>query len=165
PAGSCHCFSRSRGQVIRSRVGVVQIRCPEFPGCQRCSKDAGTRPVHRRPCAHANPVSSRRSRLPGCGFHSAWPEEAPVIDSRSYRLIRGFVLVLLLFSSCTRAPSFDILGSFFPAWLVCFAAAVLFTVVARLVLLRLRIAIVLPTVTYACLTASCTFLLWLLFFR
>jgi hypothetical protein len=88
-----------------------------------------------------------------------------VIAGRSHHLIRGFALVPLLASSCSRAPSFDILGSFFPAWLVCFAAAILLTVVARLVLLRLRIAIVLPSVAYPCLTASCTFLLWLLFFR
>jgi hypothetical protein len=85
--------------------------------------------------------------------------------SRSCRFIRSFALIPLLFSSCTRAPSFDVLGSFFPAWLVCFAAAVLLTIVARLVLLRLRIAIVLPSLAYPCLTASCTFLLWLLFFR
>ena len=88
-----------------------------------------------------------------------------MIVGRSFRFIRGFALVLLLFSSCTRAPSFDILGSFFPAWLVCFAAAVLLTIVARLILLRLRITVVLPSLTYPCLTASCTFLLWLLFFR
>jgi YtcA family len=88
-----------------------------------------------------------------------------VIAGRSYRYIRGFALLPLLFSSCTRAPSFDILGSFFPAWLVCFAAAILITVVARLVLLRLGIAIVLPSLAYPCLTASFTFLMWLLFFR
>jgi len=85
--------------------------------------------------------------------------------SRNHFVARGFALVPLVLSSCTRAPSFDILGSFFPAWLVCFAAAVLFTVVARWVLLRLRISIALPTLTYPCLTASCTFALWILFFR
>jgi YtcA family len=88
-----------------------------------------------------------------------------VIAGRSRHFIRGFALVPLLFSSCTRAPSFDILGSFFPAWLVCLAAAVLLTIVARVILLRLRIAIVLPSLAYPCLTASFTFLLWLLFFR
>lgn len=77
----------------------------------------------------------------------------------------GSAIVPLLLSSCTRAPSFDIMGSFFPAWLVCFAAAVVLTVVARLVLLRLRISVALPSLTYPCLTASCTFALWLLFFR
>jgi len=77
----------------------------------------------------------------------------------------GFALVPLVLSSCTRAPSFDILGSFFPAWLVCFAAAVVLTVMARFVLMRLRISIALPSLTYPCLTASCTFALWLLFFR
>ena len=38
--------------------------------------------------------------------------------------IRGFACsvflpTLLLLTGCGRAPSFDILGSFFPAWLVC----------------------------------------------
>jgi hypothetical protein len=89
-----------------------------------------------------------------------------MISSRSNALVAcGFTFVPLVLSSCTRAPSFDILGSFFPAWLVCFAAAVVLTVAARFVLLRLRISIALPIVTYPCLTASCTFVLWLLLFR
>lgn len=65
----------------------------------------------------------------------------------------------------TRAPSFDILGSFFPAWLVCLALALLFTVAVRWLLLRLRIVIALPTLTYPSLTALFTFALWLAFFR
>ena len=85
--------------------------------------------------------------------------------SRNHFAVRGLALVSLVLSSCTRAPSFDILGSFFPAWLVCFAAAVVLTVMARFVLMRLRISIALPSLTYPCLTASCTFALWLLFFR
>ena len=85
--------------------------------------------------------------------------------SRNHFAVRGLALVPLMLSSCTRAPSFDILGSFFPAWLVCFAAAVVLTVMARFALMRLRISIALPSLTYPCLTASCTFALWLLFFR
>jgi YtcA family len=65
----------------------------------------------------------------------------------------------------TRAPSFDILGSFFPAWLVCLALALLLTVAVRWLLLRLRIVIALPTLTYPSLTALFTFALWLAFFR
>ena len=76
----------------------------------------------------------------------------------------GLVLVLLVLSSCTRAPSFDIFGSFFPAWLVCFVAAVILTAVTRWALLRLRIPIAVPILTYPCLTVSSTFALWLLFF-
>jgi YtcA family len=85
--------------------------------------------------------------------------------SRNHVVASGIAIVPLVLSSCTRAPSFDILGSFFPAWLVCFAAAIVLTVIARFMLMRLRISLALPSLIYPCLTASCTFALWLLFFR
>jgi len=65
----------------------------------------------------------------------------------------------------TRAPSFDLLGSFFPAWLVCLAVAVLLTVAVRWVLSRLHVTLALPILTYPSLTALITFALWLAFFR
>lgn len=65
----------------------------------------------------------------------------------------------------TRAPSFDILGSFFPAWLVCFALALILTVAARWLLLRLRIVVALPVLTYPSLVVLFTLSLWLAFFR
>lgn len=64
-----------------------------------------------------------------------------------------------------RAPSFDILGSFFPAWLACLALAILLTVAARWLFLRLRISPALPVVTYPSLTVLLTLALWLAFFR
>jgi len=68
-------------------------------------------------------------------------------------------------SSCSRAPSFDVLGSFFPAWLVCLAASLLLTVAARSLLLRIRVVLALPILTYPSLTALFTFALWLTLFR
>jgi YtcA-like protein len=65
----------------------------------------------------------------------------------------------------TRAPSFDILGSFFPAWLVCVVLAVFLTVAARWLLLRLRVVIALPILTYPSLTVLFSLALWLAFFR
>jgi hypothetical protein len=86
--------------------------------------------------------------------------------NRRRRIVKClFVLVSLLLTSCARAPSFDILGSFFPAWLVCLALALLLTVFVRWLLLRLHIPIVLPILTYPSLTALFTFALWLTFFR
>jgi hypothetical protein len=84
-----------------------------------------------------------------------------------FRRIRSCWLILaaLLLTSCGRAPSFDILGSFFPAWLICLALALLLTVAARWLLLRLHIVIALPILTYPSLTALLTFALWLAFFR
>lgn len=77
----------------------------------------------------------------------------------------GCIFAALLFASCARAPSFDILGSFFPAWLVCVALAILLTVLARWALLRLRVVVTLPILVYPSLTALFTFALWLVFFR
>ena len=86
--------------------------------------------------------------------------------NRRRRIVKClFVLVSLLLTTCARAPSFDILGSFFPAWLVCLALALLLTVFVRWLLLRLHIPIVLPILIYPSLTALFTFALWLTFFR
>jgi hypothetical protein len=68
-------------------------------------------------------------------------------------------------TGCGRAPSFDILGSFFPAWLVCLAAGLLLTVVFRWLLLHIRIVIAAPVLTYPSLTALITLALWLALFR
>jgi hypothetical protein len=83
----------------------------------------------------------------------------------SHRASAGIVLVPLLTASCSRAPSFDILGSFFPAWLVCLIAAVVLTVLARWLLGRLHIEVALPVLVYPSLTALFTFALWLVFFH
>jgi hypothetical protein len=77
------------------------------------------------------------------------------------------VVAPLSFSSCERAPSFDILGSFFPAWLFCLAVGILLTVAARVILLRLGLqdALTPAMLIYPSLTALFTFALWLIFFR
>ena len=74
-------------------------------------------------------------------------------------------LAPLLFTGCGRAPAVDILGSFFPGWLVCLVAAILLTAIGRLVLLRFRLNFDLPVVAYPSLTAFFTFALWLIFFH
>jgi fructose-specific phosphotransferase system IIC component len=84
---------------------------------------------------------------------------------RAHPARAGLALMMLLLASCSRAPSFDIIGSFFPAWLVCFALAIVLTVLARWLLLRLRIELALPVLVYPSLTAFFTFGLWLVFFR
>jgi hypothetical protein len=76
----------------------------------------------------------------------------------------SFVLSLLLLIGCGRAPSFDIMGSFFPAWLVCLVIAILLTVLSR-ELLRRYVEIVWPIVVYPSLTAVFTFALWLTLFH
>jgi hypothetical protein len=76
----------------------------------------------------------------------------------------GVALIPWLLTGCVRAPSFDIVGSLFPAWLVCLVVGIFLTVLARWLLSRLRIPIVLPVLVYPSMTAMFTFLLWLVFF-
>jgi YtcA family len=84
-------------------------------------------------------------------------------DSRSVRPL-PLLLAAPLLSSCSRAPSVEVLGSFFPAWLVCFLVSILLTALARLALLRLRVKAALPLLVYPSLAALFTFVLWLIFF-
>ena len=65
----------------------------------------------------------------------------------------------------THAPTFDVMGSLFPAWLACLAAAIFFTIGIRWLLITLRIPLIFPVLTYPCLTALGTFSLWLALFR
>jgi hypothetical protein len=80
----------------------------------------------------------------------------------------GFALfaLLLLLSGCSRAPSVDILGSFFPAWIVCCVIGIALAVLTYLVLLQIHLhaAIPLQPLVYPCLAATYTFLTWLIFY-
>jgi urea transporter len=87
------------------------------------------------------------------------------MNAQAYRLLRCAAgLAPLLLTGCGRAPAFDVLGSFFPAWLVCFAVAILLAVLCR-ALLQPRVEIAFPVLVYPSLTAIFTFALWLALFR
>ena len=75
------------------------------------------------------------------------------------------VFVCLSCAGCQRAPSVDILGSYFPGWLLCIATALVLTVLVRSLLLRFRIAVIAPSLVYPSLLACFTFAQWLLFLR
>jgi hypothetical protein len=77
----------------------------------------------------------------------------------------GLLFAATIGTSCSRAPSFDILGSFFPAWLACLTSGLLLTVGVRWLLLRAGVVLSLPVLTLPSLTALFTFALWLTFFR
>ena len=64
-----------------------------------------------------------------------------------------------------RAPSFDILGSFFPAWLLCMVLALVLTTAVHWLLVRIRVPLAFPVLAYPSTTALFTFALWLGFFR
>jgi NhaP-type Na+/H+ or K+/H+ antiporter len=71
-----------------------------------------------------------------------------------------------LLSGCQRAPTFSILGSFFPAWLFCIIAGILLAWGAHWLFSRLQIdKHIQPAIlVYPCLAAFCAFTLWLVIF-
>ncbi len=73
----------------------------------------------------------------------------------------------LLMDGCSRAPTFNVLGSFFPAWIVCGVIGILLAIAVRLFFVRIKLEQQLKPliVVYTCLAAFFTFTLWLLFFR
>jgi hypothetical protein len=77
----------------------------------------------------------------------------------------GLPLTAAFCTGCSRAPSFDILGSFFPAWLFCLVLGLVLTLAVYGLLSRVRVMLALPILTYPSLTALFTFALWLSFFR
>jgi hypothetical protein len=86
-------------------------------------------------------------------------------NTRRHISLWKFVFATFLLTSCGRAPSFDVLGSFFPAWLVCLTLSVPLTAATRWLLSRLHIVIALPVLSYPSLSVLFTFVLWFALFR
>src|SRR3981081_1840870 len=75
-------------------------------------------------------------------------------------------VAILLIAGCSRAPSFNLLGSFLPAWILCGVIGILLAVAVRLFFVRIKLEQQLKPLilVYPCLAAFFTFTLWLLFF-
>lgn len=69
-------------------------------------------------------------------------------------------------SGCRRAPTFNILGSFFPSWLICLFAGIILAAVVNRVFVRVALEkeILWPVVVYPCLALLFACALWLLLF-
>lgn len=91
-----------------------------------------------------------------------------LVDERVWsavRLVAGTGL-LIVATGCSRAPSFNVLGSFFPAWILCGIIGIVLTVIVRVFFVRVNFERELSPliVVYPCLAAFFTFTTWLLFF-
>ena len=74
--------------------------------------------------------------------------------------------VLQCAAACSRAPTFNILGSFFPSWILCGVIGIVLTVITRSLFVRIKMEPQLTPliVVYPCLALFFTFTFWLLFF-
>ena len=89
-------------------------------------------------------------------------------DRAIHRAVAGTSLTAtLLVSGCSHAPTLNILGSYFPAWIICGVIGILLASLVRWFFVRIQLEdhLLWPLiVVYPCLTAFFTFTLWLLFF-
>jgi len=76
------------------------------------------------------------------------------------------VAIALPVAACNYAPTIDLFGSFFPAWMLCAVLGVVAAVIIRqlLAVAGINDYVVAPLLTYAGLAASATLLAWLLWF-
>jgi hypothetical protein len=88
------------------------------------------------------------------------------VASADRRLSCAALVGIALLTGCGRAPSFEILGSFFPAWLICLVAGLILATIVNWIVVRNRWEKNVPwgVVVYPCLAAFFTFTLWLIFF-
>lgn len=86
------------------------------------------------------------------------------------RFPRSLILPALLpcfaVAACRRSPTFNILGSFFPSWLICLFAGIVLAAVAYRIFARFALdkEILWPVVVYPCLTLLFACTLWLILF-
>jgi hypothetical protein len=86
------------------------------------------------------------------------------------RLQRSLILPVLLVAAqlagCRLAPTFNILGSFFPSWLICLFAGIIVAVIANRLFARFALdkEILWPVVVYPCIALLFACTIWLIFF-
>jgi hypothetical protein len=84
---------------------------------------------------------------------------------RHARILSVFLLALPL-AGCSHAPTFNILGSYFPSWLLCLIVGICLAALVNWILTRYKLEklILWPVLIYPCVAAFFSFLLWLIFF-
>jgi hypothetical protein len=87
----------------------------------------------------------------------------PNVKKISLTVIIGLLLIL---SSCNSAPAQNILGSYFPAWMLCALIGILLTVIVYIIFAAIGIDEFIPAklFTYLGLSISLTFITWLFWF-
>jgi len=76
-------------------------------------------------------------------------------------------VICVLCTGCDRAPSVDIIGSFFPVWMICLTLAVVLAFFVRYFLVRYQLESEVGPVAlfYPSVVVLFTCVLWLIFFR
>ena len=89
------------------------------------------------------------------------------------KFLRPYFVILLgslVLAGCRtddHSPTVDVLGSYFPAWMICIVIGLALTLVARQLLIGFKLDSHLrpAPLVYLCLTVFFTLAVWLLFFQ
>jgi len=86
------------------------------------------------------------------------------------RTLRTPVLLLpafLLLGGCAHSPTVDVLGSYFPAWMLCIIVGLSSTLIVRLLLIGFGIYahLRLKPLVVSCMAIFFTLATWLVFFK
>jgi len=89
---------------------------------------------------------------------------------KTFRSQLACLLMVLLSNGCSvgaYSPTVDVLGSYFPAWIVCIILGLALTVVTRQILIGLKVSPYLRPagLVYFCLTVLWTLGAWLVVFN
>ena len=81
--------------------------------------------------------------------------------------VAATVCAVLSITGCSRSPELDVLGSYFPAWIVCLAAALLLTFAAHALFTKTKVGHELwpLPLLYSSLVCFLSCTLWLIFFE
>jgi YtcA family len=79
----------------------------------------------------------------------------------------GLVPMLAGCGADDHSPTIDILGSYFPAWIICIVLGLALTLITRQVLIGFKVNIHLhpAPLVYICMLVFFTLILWLAFFQ
>ena len=69
----------------------------------------------------------------------------------------------LAITACSASPSHNILGSYFPTWMVCALLGIVFVALIRSVLVKTGVdaALPVPVIVYLCMWTAATLAIWL----
>jgi hypothetical protein len=72
----------------------------------------------------------------------------------------------MLLAGCSTSPSLNLLGSFFPAWMLCAAAGIIVAMILRQVFGAVGVNqyLIAPPLTYLSIAIAGTLLVWLVWF-
>ncbi|CAN7326553.1 YtcA family lipoprotein [Caballeronia sp. LjRoot31] len=86
---------------------------------------------------------------------------------RSSGTVATAVLVSMCVTGCSRSPSVNVLGAYFPDWLFCIIAGVVLTIIFHVIVQRTHRGLWFgpPALVYPALVTLLALVVWLIFFQ